>query len=86
MEEKTIQELNEGRVIKVAAPALYPLLETMKQREISTMVSKFRNNETDFLGSVAAISALEELRTRFDSMIRKSDKAAMKLHQGEKDG
>lgn len=78
-QDKLIEEMNEGRMIGLAAPVLVPILQNSLDLELDILVREFRTGKTEFLTHVAKISYIMELMQILKNKERRGQRASEKI-------
>jgi len=67
MDQKELDKLNRGRVLRLALPPLLSILNAELEYTIGRLIGDFRNGKTDFLSHAAEIATLTGLK---DQLLR----------------
>lgn len=67
MDQKELDKLNRGRVLRLAIPPMRAILDEQLEGAIGRLIGDFRNKETNFLSHAAEIATLTELK---DQLLR----------------
>ena len=81
MDNTDIDTLNDGRVLKIAAPVLLPLLDKRKKSAIGKLLGQFRMGNSDLVGYVAELSSIYGLYEDITNKIRSTETLEEKIHE-----
>lgn len=79
--EKLVNLMNDGRLISASEHVIYPMLDLMVQQRLELACAKFRKGDTDFIGDIAFICGLKDIKASLEGKQLAGNKAYQKLHQ-----
>ena len=81
MDSASLDTLNDGRVLKIAAPVLLPMLESRKKAALGKLLGSFRNGNANLVGHVAELSSACALLEDVINKIRSTEKLEERVHE-----
>jgi len=82
--DKEMQHVQNGRILALNDNIMYPMLSKMTSDTVSKMIGSYKGGSTDFLGDVAYLSALNDIRQKLVRMQTEANKVYEKLNNQEK--
>lgn len=73
--------MQQARAINASENLLFPLIDKIIGNKINSMVSEFNGGKTEFIGNVAGIAALFEIRQNLVSMQTQGNSILEKLNR-----
>lgn len=87
VDEKDIQAMNMGRKAGMVLESLGPLCDEQEQSIVNNMKNMYRDgsfSESKLVAMAAQLVALDDLKNRLGSKIRKADKISREIHGNER--
>jgi len=81
--EKTVRLAQDARLVAMNDNVVFPMLDKFAKDTMSKMVSLYKSGQKDFLGEVAYLAALNDLRVKFEHIQTNGNRAFEKLNNKE---
>ena len=81
LSEWEIAQLNEGRVMRIEADVLMPIIKHRITIAVSKIIAIFKSGEQEkLLAAAAELSTLEDIRSSIDNKIKRAEVLERRIH------
>lgn len=79
--QKLLNQVQRGQAVQLAAPLIFPLINSMIEQAVNDAVNAFRAGKTELTAHVAKIASLKELEAELQSYQNRGNSAYSKMEK-----